>query len=175
MSTLVSTLSGTTSNSYVATVAEADDLAATLAALAGLGVDTAGYLAATSGGKTEALIIGARGIDSLLFRGDKVDELQSMQFPRNGTINPIDEGVIPDPVKMAQVAEACAALSSTIDPVRVAVSKGVRSESAGRTSFSVRDSAGGSAASGVSDPTYSILKRAGLLRTGAVSVYGGRG
>lgn len=175
MTTLDATLGGTSSNSYVDSTATADTIAATLASLAGLRVSTTGWSAATTAAKTEALALAARAIDGVQYRGEKVDDGQAMQFPRFGTANPLDESVIPDMMKWAQVAEACAILDSTaVDPVARAIDRGVVSETAGGVSFTVGGSRRGSVALNISPPAFDILKRSGLIRSAASSVYGGR-
>jgi len=177
MTTLDSTKSSSAANSYVSTVDEANGYAATMKALAGLGVDTSGWDSVNDAIKTEALVLAARSIDTIEYAGEKVTEEQSMEFPRVFMKKIVDEDEIPDAVKMAQVAEACALLSaSATDPVARAVSRGITSESAGGVSFTVGKGAKNSAADrGVSQPAFDILRKAGLIRPAATSVYNGRG
>ena len=176
MSTLNSTQSSSEANSYVASTAEADGIAVTLKALAGLGVDTSGWEAASTASKTEALVLAARAVDSISFVGDPTTETQSMAFPRVYMPKMVDEDEIPDSVKMAQVAEACGLLSTrAADPVARAIARGVTSESAGGVSFTVGRAKNTAADRGITQPTFDILRKAGLIRPAATSVYTGRG
>jgi len=176
MSILNSTQSSSEANSYVASTTEADGIAVTLKALAGLGVDTSGWEAASTSSKTEALVLAARAVDSISFVGDPTTDTQSMAFPRVYMPKMTDEDVIPDSVKMAQVAEACAMLSSrAADPVARAIARGITSESAGGVSFTVGNTKNTAADRGISQPTFDILRKAGLIRPAATSVYSGRG
>ena len=175
MPTLTATSGGTTSNSYVATVAEADSIVTTLGTLVGLGVDTSGWSGKTDAEKISALIMAAQTIDQVPFHGYKSDDDQTMQFPRQGCRNPIDEDEIPDAVKNAQCAEACSLFASTVDPVARAIARGVTSESAGGVSFTVGGKKGNAASYGVTGPAFDILNRAGLVRSRAASVYNPRG
>lgn len=175
MATLDATPSGESSNSYVSSTSEAATIAATLASFASLGVSTTAFTSVSDSVKTDALIFAATSIDNLQFVGEKVYESQSMQFPRAGMRRPTDENVVPDAIKWAQVAEACAILSSSNDPVKSAIDRGVVSESAGGVSFTVGNRRGTAGDRGVSQQSLDIIKKSGLLRPAAASVYNGRG
>lgn len=175
MSTLNSTKSSSEANSYVASTTEADGYATTLKALAGLRVETSGWDSASTASKTEALILAARTVDAIMFVGEKTTEEQAMAFPRVYMRKMTDEDEIPDAVKMAQVAEACGLLSSAVDPISRAIARGITSESAGGVSFTVGSARNTAADRGISQPAFDILRKAGLIRPAATSVYNGRG
>lgn len=171
--TLDATLSGTTSNSYVADLAEALTYVTRLAAYASLGVDTTGYLAATSDMQTQALIDGAVGMDQLQLKGDKSYENQSRAFPRVGTDRPENENKLNDAIKMAQIIEACSMFNAP-DAVTKDFKRGIVEASVSTVSYKLDPTRAIAANKNVSQATLTILQRAGLVRSGVTSLYTGR-
>lgn len=172
--TLDATKSGTSSNSYVADLTEAATYVAKLTAFAAYGVDTAGYLAATDDLKTESLIDAAIGMDNLQLKGDKAYENQARACPRVGTDRPENENVINDSIKLAQCAEACSRFNA-LDALTRDAQRGIVEASTGSVSYRLDPSRASAANKNVSQATLTILQRAGLVRSGVTSLYGGRG
>lgn len=172
--TLDATRSSTTANTYVADLTEAGTFVTRLTAYASLGVDTTGWLAATTDMQTQALIDAAVGMDGLAFKGDKAYENQARAFPRVGTDRPENENLINDAIKMAQVAEACSMFTAP-DALTRDTRAGVVEASTGSVSYRLDPTRANAANKNVSQATLSILQRAGLVRSGVTSVYGGRG
>jgi len=172
--TLDATRSGTTTNSYVADLTEALTYATRLAAYKVYGVDTSGFVAAPSDLQTQALIDAAVGMDSLQFKGEKTYENQSRACPRLGTDRPENENVINDPIKLAQVAEACSYFNA-IDAIAKDIKRGIVESSVGSVSYRIDPQRANAANKNVSIATLTILQRAGLIRSAVTSLYTGRG
>jgi len=100
--TLVATVSGTTSNSYLAVV-DGDTLAE-----ARFGADA--WTAASSADKAKALVQATRDLDAVRIRGYKVDTNQALEFPRDCQEEPTDE--IPADVQWACMEQALWILSN---------------------------------------------------------------
>lgn len=167
---LDSTSGGANSDSYVATTGEADTIAALLVAFVQLGVVATGYLAAATATKEEALKMGADRVDRALFYGRKVDSNQARAFPRLGMGVARYNSTIPDAVKRAQVAEACALMTAQSSSA-AHVADGVKSFTVAEESVSFDSSAKVDASRPYSAATESILMQAGLIQPACGSVY----
>lgn len=161
-------------NSYVASLTEADDVANVLQLVPGLGFSTAGYTAATDVAKEAALVMAADRIDRLVFRGQPSSFDQARAWPRVGTGMPRFDGIVPDVVKQAQVAEACVLLSSP-DVAASMIAKGVSSYTVAEESVTFGTSASVGASRPLSAVAESLLVGAGLTGGPAGSVYVPRG
>ena len=171
---LISTVGGTSSDSFVVDVAEATTLCDLLDAMPSLGVSTTAFRAASPTVKEALLKQAAAGFVRLSLVGWKVSPDQALEFPRNGLTRTQDIGVIPDAVKLAQVAEACS-LSSPQSTHAANANAGIQSYSIGEESTTY--AAGStSRASGFSSAGEDILSRHGLVGSSAAgSVYDARG
>lgn len=168
---LEATPSGMYSNSYWSSVSDIRTRATTLSALAYLGISTTALVAASDAQVEAAAVFAADRVDQGPFVGRRALSTQSRAFPRLGTGQSRYEGAIPDAVKDAQVAEVCAMLSSPSD-LESYGSEGVQSYSIGSKSVAFKDGAtADSARRSMSEAARKILRAAGLLMSGAASLY----
>ncbi len=162
--TLTATVAGTTSNSYVATVAEADSIASMLLLLAYLQLDSTGWDGATDESKTLALIIATGRIDNFKPIADPYSTTQSLAWPRR-------DGAVPDVVKWAQVAEAISLLNAPGDNSTLAAA-GVQSFTTGDESVTFSSVAKAASDRPASRAAEILLSASGLINAnGAGSVY----
>lgn len=167
---LTTTLNGAASNSYV-DLDDATDLAEQLAAVVYLGVNADAFLAADEDVQTRVLVMGCRRIDTLLFDGVRQLDTQALAFPRTYTGRFQTTGVVPDAVKEAQVAEACALMNAPSE-MAAAQSQGIQSFTNSEQSVTFRNGGTvGSAGPRVSPAAEQILRDAGLIAGGVGSVY----
>ena len=75
---ITATVGSASANSYL-TIAAADSLAETM-------LGTLAWTTATSDEKTRALITATRGLDTLVWIGDRASETQALDWPRTGAI-----------------------------------------------------------------------------------------
>ena len=173
--TLDSTFAGGSSNTYVASVAEAKAVRASLGAMAGFGIDFAGFDAAADDVLVDTAVLAAASLDGLSFPGFKKLSSQAMQWPRVSVRRPNLENVIPDGVRFAQVAEMAALLSAP-DANAAAAAAGVSSYTAGKKSVTYdADRAALARSAKVSEPTRRVLARFGLVAGPVSTVYMPRG
>lgn len=177
MSTLDGTVGGATANSYVISVAEAETYADTLRTLTYFGVDLTGWDAVGSpnSAKIEALILAARRTDQLSHFATPASGSQARLYPATNLPIEFDAETIPDPCKLAQVADAAFLLNtqSTEEDWR---EQGVVSQRFGEKTTTYRDGNVGSRSSSRAAPAAEkILRSAGLLQGSAGSVSVGRG
>jgi len=97
-------------DSYVDTVANAKTIASVLSAITFLGVDSTAFTSATDSVCEAALKMGAGIVDGLRYAGEPVSQTQARQWPRTGTFFAPD--VVPEAIKQAQVAAACALMTA---------------------------------------------------------------
>lgn len=162
--TLISTVAGTTSNSYVATVAEADSIASMLLLLTYLQLDSTGWDGATDDTKTLALIIAAGRVDNFKPIADPYSSTQALAWPRR-------DGVIPDVVKWAQVAEAISLLNAPSENTTMAAA-GIQSFTTGDESVTFSSVAKAASDRPASRAAEILLSASGLINAnGAGSVY----
>lgn len=167
---LDATLGGASSDSYVANVGEAITLAGTLALLTGLGVSTTGFLAASTSTQESALRMSADRIDRAAYVGVRASASQARAVPRVGTKQLRYENVIPDAVKLAQVADAC--FLTTAVPGNVSMAQqGVQSFTVSEESVTFGDSAKANVERPLSAAAEQILRQAGLIQPRVASVY----
>lgn len=173
--TLDTTPGGANSNSY-ADLAEAAAIVAEFAFLPGLGIDTSGYLgsamtANSNEGQKVNLVEAARVIDGASHAGMRQTETQAREYPRVGLPKPSLDTTIPDALKRAQVAQACAT-STTANELDTVRQQGVESYSLGNKSVKFKGGAAGTP-SPISNAARTILEQAGLLTGvgGSGSVY----
>lgn len=158
---LDATIKGTASNSYVATIAEADTIAAILASLTLYGVSVTGWNAANDATKEVALTMAADRIDQSAFWGDPEASNQARAWPRIRIQQMRLNQIIPDAMKYAQVADACALLTSPVITQEMQMN-GVKSFSIGEQSASFDDAAKSSIGE-ASIKAIEIMRAAGLL------------
>lgn len=176
--TLDATYGGSSANSYIGTLDEADTIANLLSYLPQIEFDSSSWDDATDAAKIMALVMSAQGIDRQLFVGHRLNAYQRREWPRVETgyayWNHTTESVgPPDEVKWAQVAEAAKLLSP--DTAKTAAQAGIVSESIDGHSVTYDKSARMKASDNLGDVALGILKRAGLIPTGARGVYISRG
>lgn len=157
MATLISTSGGSTSNSYVESLSEANTVADVFRYLPRMGVSTTAWDAASDDSKTLALIQATVNIDAMNFLGQPSSQSQALAFPRTGISESIDD-TIPSVVKQAQVAEACSLLSAP-DEIDVLKTKDVKSFQIGSKSVTF---SGGSEPFDLSTAARMLLERSGM-------------
>lgn len=169
--TLDATFSGAASNTYIGTVSEMRNIAASLAVMPGLGVDFAAFNAATDDALVDLAVIATNSIDNLNLPGFKKQSSQARQWPRVSVRRPEAENVIPDGVKFAQVAEM-AALASAASEATAAAESGVTSYTVGKKSVTLDPSRSAmNRTSRASDAAVRVLGRFGLVAGTVSSVY----
>lgn len=168
--TLDATLAGGSSDSYVASAAEAITIAGNLALLTGLGVSTAGFLALATAGQEFALRMAADRVDRAVAVGVRFSDLQARAWPRVRTGQLRYEQVIPDQVKYAQVADACFLATAASQNASMA-QQGVESFTVSEESVTFRESAKAESERPVSAAADQILRQAGLVKSRVASVY----
>ena len=177
MPTLIATPGASDANTY-ATLAEAESLVAgPLAVLVGLGVNVAAWLALASPNteaKQHALIMAAHRIDRANFLGYPLTDAQARAFPRTDTGIPGVDSVVPDAVKLAQVAEACALLTAPTAAASAAA-MGLSSFSLGEKSATLDASARVQQSGNLSSAAETILRNYGLITGRVASVVMPRG
>lgn len=168
--TLIATSGASDANSYVATAAEAAALAATFAFLAALGVPTAAFLALGTTGQETALAMAADRVDRATFIGVRFSSSQARAWPRVLTGYDRYDEVIPDAVKLAQVADACVLATAPTANTSMA-QQGVSGFTVGEESVTFSSTAQASAERPFSPQAESILRQAGLIQSRVGSVY----
>lgn len=171
--TLDATVGGASANSYV-TLEEANTIVSEVfAILTALGIDTTGWDAIGSPEdqpKTIALITAAKRIDNLPWVGVPLTTTQAMAWPRQQTdVVPIENAnpTIPEDVKWAQVAEACALLLARSDSSRRS-EQGIASETFGEKSVTYRQ--GPAPSTSYSEDARRVAIASGLVQSGFASV-----
>lgn len=167
---LDATLGGANSDSYVATVGEAITLAGTLALLTGLGISTTGFLAAATSTQEAALRMSAERIDRAALIGIRASDSQARAWGRVGTGQLRYENVIPDAVKLAQVADACF-LTTPITQNASMAQQGIQSFTVSEESVTFSEAAKANAERPFSVAAEQILRQAGLVQSRVASVY----
>lgn len=170
--TIDATYSGTNANSYIATVAEADEIASMLSYIPFVDFNLTAWIDANTTAKTVALVFGAKSLNAILYRGTKRLSTQSMEFPRidmpRQQWNHLDgTEVIPDDIKYAQVIEAAYLL---VAAQKSSAQQGIVSESIGDHSVTYSASHIMRAAVNVSEGTSELLRRSGLVHSGTTNV-----
>lgn len=175
---LDATLVGASSNSYVVSLDEAESIVRTLRAMRFLGVDTSGWDnpgSPASDIKIQSLIMGADRVDSANLIGERQTSDQARECPRVNTGVTRYEKVIPDQMKMAQVAEACALLAPMPQEQQL-LNKNVKLFTiAKKTVEFATPGESNRGSQKMSSAAYEIMKGAGLLMGGVASVYTPRG
>ncbi len=175
---LDSTLDGQNANSYVASLGEAEDLIDQLRALKYLALDVSGWDSPGSPEsdiKLNALVMAADRIDAGSFIGDRHTNNQARAWSRSNTGITRLNYVIPDTVKLAQVAEAAMLLVAKPQEIDLQA-RGVSAYTIGKKSVTFGQ--GGSSrqiSTSMSAPAFEILRGAGLVSRGVSSVYLPRG
>lgn len=108
--TIISTVGGTDSNSYLDSVAELQEYIDALRPMKFFGVDFTGYDALGSGSdetKKRLMVQAGEALDALATVGVSATELQRMAWPKVNTGLKKTNNVIPDALKMAQAAFVC--------------------------------------------------------------------
>lgn len=169
--TLVSTPRSATANTYLVSVAEAKTIRNALGAMAGFGLDFTGFDAATDDQLNDLAVLAAGSLDRLNFPGFKADSSQAMQWPRVSVRKPGAEGVVPDGLKFAQVAEM-AALATARSEAGLAADAGVAAYTVGKKSVTYdTDRANLNRTAAVADSTRRVLESFGLVLGSVSNVY----
>lgn len=175
--TLDATYGSATANSYVS-LATAEEIASLMGYLPGLQFNREAWDAAHDIGKTMALITAAASIDNQAHVGIPVSDNQARRWPRFRTGRPQWEHVegqeiLPQELLWAQVIEGADLLAAST--VQTNAQQGIVSETIDGHSVTYDRSALLKSSANLHDAALSLLRRAGLVPTGAASVYMGRG
>lgn len=171
---LDTTLAGPASNSY-RTRAEALVIIPMLVAMRALGLSSTAFLALSGETQDFLLAIGADQIDLSPFPGQRQSGLQRREWPRALTGRPWLNGVIPDQVGYAQVAQALW-LSASMSQAESNAARGVQSWTVGDESQTLSQAAlaSGLGVPAVSPPALALLVAAGITSNAAASIHIGR-
>lgn len=164
-------------NSYVASITEANEVASLLQYIPFVDFKATYWTGANDDAKAMALIFAGKSLNSLSYKGQRYNLSQFMEWPRLNTPqvkwNHTDGvEVIPDEIKWGQVLEASYLLATA---QQTAAQRGVLSESVGDHSVEYSATHLNSAAQNVAQPTIELLQRSGLVAFGSNSVYIPRG
>lgn len=164
-------------NSYIATLAAAREIASLISYIPFISFNKTAFDAASNEALTFALIFAATSIDRLPYVGSRAFEVQAREWPRidtgRSTWDHVDGSeIIPDEIGWAQVIEAGELLSAA---AKTAAEQGVLAEAIGDHSVTYDRSHLQKAAVNVNAPTAELLRRSGLIPTGASGVHIPRG
>jgi len=177
LTTIDATYGGETTNSYVSSIAEANEIASLLAYLPFVNFDAQAWIASSDLAKSVALIYATNGLDKQAFIGLRRSDIQRRQWPRIETKFRFwnhEDGreTIPDEIKWAQVAEAAMLIGSEPSNPR---DKDIISESVSGHSVTYSQSSINKSSDNLGDAALKILQRAGLVSTGVGTVQIRRG
>lgn len=175
--TLDATYATATANSYVASVAAANEIASLIAYIPFISFNAIAWNSASDDAKAFALIFAATSIDRLPFVGSRTFQVQALEWPRIDTgrqkWDHIDGSeIIPEEITWAQVIEAAELLSAA---AQTAAEQGVLAEQIGDHSVTYDRAHLQKASTNINEPTAELLRRSGLIPTGASSVHIPRG
>ena len=172
---LVATVAGETSNSYV-TLVEAEQYFEDR-------LVPSEWTAATDDNKNKALLAGCRDIDKHNFHYLRYDTTtpQALAFPRTGALvneshlltDPSDDPIIPTDIKYAQCERALEITKEVSGSLADTVAAGIKSEKIGDVSITYSDSLMAQASSGAIDGVGSLKYLKTWLKRKVIEV--GRG